>query len=75
MTPHLFQGLSMSEDYGADEYCRVCDKPIRLRANMLSGRSRRYICCNGHDCGCGGGTLPNDICSVSCLETEIKHED
>ena len=60
----------MSEEYGADEYCRVCSKPIRLRANMFSGRSPRYICCNGRDCACGGGTFPNDVCSLACWESE-----
>ena len=60
----------MSEEYGADEYCRVCSEPIRLRANMFSGRSSRYVCCNGRHCACGGETLPNDVCSLACWEME-----
>jgi hypothetical protein len=62
----------MSEDHDADEYCRVCHSPIRLRANTLSGRHSRYICCNGRDCGCFGGTLPNDVCSTACFENEVR---
>jgi hypothetical protein len=64
----------MSDDHGADEYCRVCNKAIRLRANMLTGRSSRFVCCNGRDCGCGGGRLPDDVCSAACFEDEVAED-
>lgn len=44
--------------------CRVCGAPVHR-----SGYPR-YYCCNGDMCGCGGGTLPDSICSSSCLENE-----
>lgn len=46
-----------------DSTCRACGKWIRLTKHP------RYACCNGRDCGCGGATLPDDICSMSCYET------
>jgi len=62
------------DEHGADEYCRVCHKAIRLRTGWSGMRNARYICCNGRDCGCGGGSLPRDLCSVSCLENETLED-
>ena len=53
----------MSEG-GDGPFCRVCNKEFRTK------RGWRYVCCNGHDCGCYGAVLPNDVCSASCLENE-----
>ena len=58
----------MSEG-GDGPFCRVCNKPFR--DSLAFGRFRmRYACCNGRNCGCGGGTLPDDVCSMTCLENE-----
>lgn len=43
--------------------CVVCDKEF-----MVPMMNRRWVCCNGHDCGCNGETLPDTFCSTECYE-------
>lgn len=50
--------------YGDPTTCRVCGH------NVPRSGYPRYYCCNGDMCGCGGGTLPDNVCSSSCLENE-----
>ena len=57
----------MSEG-GDGPFCRVCGKEFRYRRH-------RYVCCNGHDCGCYGAMLPDDVCSTACLEAEIEEDE
>jgi hypothetical protein len=47
-----------------DKVCIACKGP--LPTPTWSGQ--RYICCSGNDCGCGGGRLPIEFCSVDCWE-------
>lgn len=47
--------------------CRICGDPVPRTGFP------RYYCCNGRDCGCGGGTLPDSVCSSSCFEDEDLH--
>lgn len=46
--------------------CRVCGGPVPISGYL------RYFCCDGRDCGCGGGTLPDNVCSSTCLEDEDR---
>lgn len=47
-----------------DKVCVACKGP--LPTPTWAGQP--YICCSGNDCGCGGGTLPIEFCSVDCWE-------
>jgi hypothetical protein len=45
------------------ETCIACGKEFAVP--LLN---RRWVCCNGQDCGCYGATIPNEFCSTSCYE-------
>lgn len=47
-----------------DKRCIACGGELPLPT--WSGQP--YICCSGNDCGCGGGVLPVEFCSVDCWE-------
>lgn len=52
------------------ERCRTCDKEFAVP--LLN---RRWVCCNGQDCGCYGATIPNEFCSSECYENYEPPED
>lgn len=47
-----------------DKRCVACNGELPLP----TWQGQPYICCSGIDCGCGGGTLPIEFCSVDCWE-------
>jgi len=52
---------------GDEHFCRVCK-----RVYMPTSR---YFCCNGWQCGCGGATIPFEVCSPECAEKEMEECD
>ena len=53
-----------------DGECRQCGREF-----YRNFWRRKYICCNGLDCACGGETLPSGFCSVKCYEDWIERRD
>ncbi len=47
-----------------DKRCVACKGELPLP----TWAGKPYICCSGIDCGCGGGRLPIEFCSVDCWE-------
>lgn len=47
-----------------DKRCIACNGELPLP----TWAGQPYICCSGRDCGCGGGVLPIEFCSVDCWE-------
>lgn len=47
-----------------DKVCVACKGPLPLP----TWQGQPYICCSGLDCGCQGGILPVEFCSVDCWE-------
>jgi hypothetical protein len=54
----------MNTTHWRDKVCVACKGP--LPTPTWAGQP--YICCSGIDCGCQGGVLPIEFCSVSCWE-------
>lgn len=50
--------------------CVACGKDF-----MVPMMNRRWVCCNGRDCGCNGAQLPDEFCSTSCYENYEPAED
>ena len=53
----------MSEG-GDGPFCRVCNREFRDRRRI------RWVCCNGDMCGCYGRRMPDEVCSIECLDRE-----
>ena len=53
----------MSEG-GDGPFCRVCNREFRDRRRI------RWVCCNGDMCGCYGQIMPDEVCSIECLDRE-----
>lgn len=56
--------LTTEQKHWRDKRCIACDGELPLP----TWAGQPYICCSGIDCGCGGGVLPIDFCSVDCWE-------
>jgi hypothetical protein len=54
-----------------DKRCIVCGGELPLP----TWAGQPYICCSGNDCGCGGGTLPVEFCSVDCWDNYEPEPD
>ena len=52
---------------GEEYFCRVCKREYHP--------TTRYFCCNGWQCGCGGATIPFEVCSTECAEKEMEECD
>lgn len=55
----------------SDKRCIACGGELPLP----TWGGQPYICCSGNDCGCGGGTLPVEFCSVECWENYEPESD
>lgn len=55
---------STDRTHWRDKRCIACEGELPLP----TWAGQPYICCSGRDCGCGGGVLPIEFCSVECWE-------